>query len=182
LRALERELAPRDLQAFDEIAGACEHHTPAVLDERETDGGRKMALAAAGRTSVRVPGVSAFEVRITYPFHPRSGEIVAVVGSRQYGGADYLIVRQPARSFALLSAWMTEGDATDRSLLAHPWIPVERLTDLRTLLDAVMASYAGDSPRCEGPGHAESVPRSERFVRRSDPDSGATAGAAGPFD
>jgi hypothetical protein len=53
---------------LDEIADACEQHTPAVLDERETDGGHKMALAAAGRTSVIVPGVSAFEVRITYPF------------------------------------------------------------------------------------------------------------------
>ena len=47
-RALERELAPRDLQALDEIANACEQHTAAALDERETDGGRKMALAAAG--------------------------------------------------------------------------------------------------------------------------------------
>jgi hypothetical protein len=50
----------------EEIANACEQHTPAVLDERETGGGRKMALAAAGRTSVIVPYVSAFEVRITY--------------------------------------------------------------------------------------------------------------------
>jgi hypothetical protein len=87
-RALERELAPRDLQPLDEIAGACEQHMPAVLDERETDGGRTMGLAAAGRTSVIVPGVSAFEVRIIYPFHPRSGEIVAVVGSRRYGGCE----------------------------------------------------------------------------------------------
>jgi hypothetical protein len=37
--------------------------------------------------------VSAFEVRITYPFHPRSGETVAVVGSRQHAGADHLIIR-----------------------------------------------------------------------------------------
>jgi hypothetical protein len=54
--ALERELAPRDLQALDEIAGACEQHTPAVLDEREIDGGREMALFAAGRTGVILPG------------------------------------------------------------------------------------------------------------------------------
>jgi hypothetical protein len=40
-RAFERELAPLDLQALDEIAGARERHTPAVLDKRETDGGRR---------------------------------------------------------------------------------------------------------------------------------------------
>ena len=33
-------------------------------------------------------GCPAFEVRITYPFHPRSGEIVAVVGVKRHAGAD----------------------------------------------------------------------------------------------
>jgi hypothetical protein len=37
---------------LDKIAGR-EQHTPTVLDERETDGNRKMALAAI-RTSVIV--------------------------------------------------------------------------------------------------------------------------------
>src|SRR5881227_3890125 len=46
----ERELAARDLQALDEIAGSHEQHAPSVLDECEADGGRKMALASAGRT------------------------------------------------------------------------------------------------------------------------------------
>jgi hypothetical protein len=55
-RTFECELAPRDLQALDEIAGAREQHTPAVLDQRETDGCRKMALAAPGRSSNIVPG------------------------------------------------------------------------------------------------------------------------------
>jgi hypothetical protein len=45
----EGELATRDLQALDEIAGAHEQYAPSALDEREPDGCRKMALASAGR-------------------------------------------------------------------------------------------------------------------------------------
>ncbi len=48
-RTFEGELAARDLQALDEIAGAHEQHAPSVLDEREGDGCGEMALAAAGR-------------------------------------------------------------------------------------------------------------------------------------
>src|ERR1700716_3298138 len=47
-RTFEGELAARDLQALDEIAGAHEQHAPSVLDEREPDGCRQMALASAG--------------------------------------------------------------------------------------------------------------------------------------
>jgi hypothetical protein len=47
--AFERELAARDLQALDEIAGAHEQHAPSILDESESGGCRKMALAGAGR-------------------------------------------------------------------------------------------------------------------------------------
>jgi hypothetical protein len=48
-RVFERELAACDLQALDEIAGAHEQHAPSILDESESDGCGKMALAGAGR-------------------------------------------------------------------------------------------------------------------------------------
>jgi hypothetical protein len=47
-RVFEGELAASNLQALDKIAGAGNRHTPAVLDERETDRCRQMTLAAAG--------------------------------------------------------------------------------------------------------------------------------------
>src|SRR5213078_2099130 len=56
-RTFEGELAARDLQALDEIAGAHEQHAPSVLDECEPDGCRKVALASAGRASAMMPGV-----------------------------------------------------------------------------------------------------------------------------
>ena len=46
---LEIELATRHLELLDEIGGAGEEHAPSVLDQGEADGGREMALSAAGR-------------------------------------------------------------------------------------------------------------------------------------
>ena len=45
---LELQFAAGDLQLLDQIGGSGEEHAPAVLDQREADGGREMALAAAG--------------------------------------------------------------------------------------------------------------------------------------
>ena len=56
MAALERELAPGDLQLLDEIGGAGEQHAPAVLDEGEADGSGEMALAAAGRAEQQQVG------------------------------------------------------------------------------------------------------------------------------
>ena len=67
-RTFEGELAARDLQALDEIAGAHEQDAPSVLDEREPDGCREMALAAAGRASVMMPGVWVLRCRSSTRF------------------------------------------------------------------------------------------------------------------
>jgi hypothetical protein len=45
-------LARGDLQALNEIAGAFEQHAPSVLDKREPDGCRQMALASGAGRSV----------------------------------------------------------------------------------------------------------------------------------
>ena len=82
-RAFERELAARDLQALDKIAGAGEQHAPSALDEAEADGGGKMALAAAGRTSVVMPGVWRLKcVPALRSFSPRSAKAVLVLWCR----------------------------------------------------------------------------------------------------
>jgi hypothetical protein len=48
-RAFEGELAPRHLKLLHEIIGAGEQYASAVLDEREANGGRQVALSGAGR-------------------------------------------------------------------------------------------------------------------------------------
>jgi hypothetical protein len=121
-------------------------------------------------------GRLAIEVRIVYPFHPRSGETVVVVDSKRHAGADHFVIRQPDRTLALLPAWMTEpGLVSSYQLVAQVRLPVEKLGDLRALIDALMASCAGDLPRCRGASHAESTTQSEGSVRRSGTAVGASA-------
>ncbi len=56
-RAFEGELAARDLQTLDELAGAHEQHAPSVVDEGEPEGCREMAFARAWRSSDILPGI-----------------------------------------------------------------------------------------------------------------------------
>ena len=63
-------------------------------------------------------GCPAVEVRILYPFHPRSGEDVAVVGAKRHAGAVHFIIRQPDRTLALLPAWMTDASRGAQALVA----------------------------------------------------------------
>jgi hypothetical protein len=53
----ESELATGDLQPLNEICGAGEQHAPAIFDKGEAESRRKVALAAAARSSVILPGV-----------------------------------------------------------------------------------------------------------------------------
>jgi hypothetical protein len=74
-----------------------------------------------------------------------------VVGSKRHAGAEHLIIRQPDRTLALLPTWMAvPGQTTAHEIVPQPRLKVERLLDLRALVDALMASCQGDSPRCEG--------------------------------
>ena len=57
--AFEGEFTASDLQTLDEVAGSHEQDAPSVLDEREADRCREMALAGAGRSSDILPGITA---------------------------------------------------------------------------------------------------------------------------
>src|SRR5262249_31057575 len=115
----------------------------------------------------------AFEVLVTYPFHPRSGELVIVVGSKRHAGAEHFVIQQPDRTLALLPAWMTEPGRAATPLLALPRLPVERLADLRALLDELMASCSGDLPRCKGADHGETAIQAKGSIRGTDAADGA---------
>ncbi|MBV9827826.1 MAG: hypothetical protein JO001_19515 [Alphaproteobacteria bacterium] len=68
-------------------------------------------------------GCPVSEVRITYPFHPRSGEVVAVVGVKRHAGAEHFVIWQPDRTLALLPAWMTDTSRGAQGLVVHPRLP-----------------------------------------------------------
>ena len=50
-------------------------------------------------------------MQILYPFHPRRGHTVGVLGRKLHGGEKHFIVRQPDGTLMLLPAWMTRPDA-----------------------------------------------------------------------
>jgi hypothetical protein len=115
------------------------------------------------RHTARRPG---FEVRICYPFHPRSGETVAVLGSKCHAGAEHFVIRQPDRTLTLLPAWMTEPGQAATPLVMHPRLLIERLAELRSLVDALMASCTGDWPSCPGANDGERTTQTRGFVPR----------------
>ena len=65
----ESKLATSELQALDEIGGAGEQDAPAVFDQGKAERCREVTLAAAGRSSVILPGVRqsrfGFSIRFT---------------------------------------------------------------------------------------------------------------------
>src|SRR3954463_15263946 len=111
-------------------------------------------------------GCPAAEVRILYPFHPRSGEVVTVIGAKRHAGTVHFTIRQPDRTLALLPAWMTDASRGAAALVASPRLSIERLRDLRTLFDALMASGTGMPLPCNGARDAENPRHSEGPVRR----------------
>jgi hypothetical protein len=116
------------------------------------------------------------EARITYPFHPRCGERVAVVGRQRHAGAEHFVVRQPDTTLALLPAWMTMADTTlSATLVTHPRIAPDALVALRALVDSLLTSPGGDSSRREGVGHEKLSKPSTRSVPAGVKDEGVAS-------
>ncbi|MBS0329871.1 MAG: hypothetical protein JSR30_08470, partial [Proteobacteria bacterium] len=81
-------------------------------------------------------------VRINYPFHPRAGHEVEVLGRSRHGTEDFLIVRQPDGTRAHLPQWMTLPTAGDVPTHSPPRLLLRCLLALRRELDAVLSSSA----------------------------------------
>ncbi|MGY3509532.1 MULTISPECIES: Y4bD/Y4pK family protein [Bradyrhizobium] len=94
--------------------------------------------------------VSAFEVLILYPFHPRAGQMVQVEHRKRFAGEDRLVMVQPDGTLALIPAWMNEDIARSATLTASPQLAVERLVELRARIDAYCLSRRGMAPAKEG--------------------------------
>ena len=105
------------------------------------------------------------EVRITYPHHPRCGQAVAVLGSKRHAGSSHFVVRQPDGTLSLLPSWMTESAASANRMHLSPRLPIERLVDLRCLVDALLASLQGESVPGERVHDACSEAKSARSVQ-----------------
>src|SRR3954451_22794757 len=89
-------------------------------------------------------------MRISYPHHPRFGQIVVVLGAKQHAGVVHLVIRQPDGTLSLVPRWMTEASGSSCGLRQAPRLSLERLSDLRCLVDALLASMRGESAPGEG--------------------------------
>jgi hypothetical protein len=87
------------------------------------------------------------EVRITYPFHPRRGEMVPVFRRFAYHGVDLVVIPQPDGSVACIPEWMTHEQAAHIKLSSEPHFSLENLRSLRTEIDAVLVFLSSDSTK-----------------------------------
>jgi len=103
-----------------------------------------MPTTPADRASARVDyfpaGCLTFEVVVSYSFHPLVGKSVLVVGDKQHAGARHLIILRPDGAKILLPEWMTSPNAGAIRIVSYPRLCVNRLIELRALLDRLMAS------------------------------------------
>ena len=68
-----------------------------------------------------------------------------MLGSKRHAGSNHFVVRQPDGTLSLLPSWMTESAASANGMHFPPRLPIERLVDLRCLVDALLASLQGES-------------------------------------
>jgi site-specific recombinase XerC len=85
------------------------------------------------------------EARITYRFHPRSGETVGVRRRLKRGGTTFVVVHQLDGSFACLPAWMTDEAASRFEIGDEPRFPLDILRSLRNEVDALLGLLASES-------------------------------------
>jgi hypothetical protein len=112
-------------------------HAKETLISREIVSMRRMKPPSS--RGVHNAGRLTFEVVVRYPYHPLTGQSVLVVGETEHGGALHLIVRKSDGAKLLLPAWMTFPESRGK-ILSCPRLSVNRLLDLRALLDRLMVS------------------------------------------
>src|SRR5262249_57436821 len=87
--------------------------------------------------------VRCLTVVVSYPFHPLIGQSVLVIGDKEHAGMRHLLVRRPDGARILLPEWMAFPHAGAIRILSYPRLCVNRLVELRALLDRLMASSPG---------------------------------------
>src|SRR3954452_10149245 len=98
--------------------------------------------------------------------------MVRVEHRKRFAGEDHLVVVQPDGTLALIPAWMSEDIARSATLTARPRLAVERLVELRSRIDVLIASRGGAWPLLEGGDHATKTPFATEPVLGGSPEAG----------
>ena len=79
-----------------------------------------------------------------YPFHPLYGQTVEITGSIEHDFCRHFLIRQDHGGAFYLPAWMITPEAGLIKPVDTPRLPLERLHDLRALLDLLLHSHADE--------------------------------------
>jgi hypothetical protein len=91
--------------------------------------------------------------------------LVGVLARKRLGGEEHFVIRQPDGTLTLLPAWMATPVAASFRLISDPRLPVNRLLEVRILVEALLASSLRESSRSGGGGHDRRITSSARPVR-----------------
>ena len=78
-----------------------------------------------------------------------------MLGEQIHDGHRHFTVRRENGRLHLLPAWMTELESASAKIVADPFLPVDRLLELRTFLDVLVASRWEESPPVDGGAHVQ---------------------------
>jgi len=84
-----------------------------------------------------------FIAKVYYPFHPRSGEDIYIVGMRSHRGEQCYVMALNDGRHELIPAWMTHPEYERVSLGATPCLEIGALRNLRLLLNSAKQSLPG---------------------------------------
>src|ERR1700730_16735884 len=130
------------------------------------------------RKGAHSAGSPAIEVTVRYPFHPLAGRSFLILGEHEHYGAPHVLVRGTDGTTHLLPAWMTLPEAGTTGIVAVPRLPVNRLFELRLVLDRIMVALSsGEIAPTGGFDHEEAEALAIRLVHHTS-DADRTAGAS----
>ena len=84
-----------------------------------------------------------FVARVYYPYHPRTGEDIYVVGIRSHRGERCYVITLHDGKHELIPAWMTHPDFGHVSLVSIPSLSIKALHNLRLLINGAIPSFSG---------------------------------------
>src|ERR1700694_109604 len=122
-------------------------------------------MCARMRRGVHNAGCLPIEAVVTYPFHPFAGQTVLLVGDIEHADTRHLMMRRPDGSAFLLPAWMIAPEAGSIRIVTCPRLPVNRVIELRALVDGLMASFSGELVPTGGHSHEEIEATAAESVR-----------------
>ena len=85
-----------------------------------------------------------FVARVYYPYHPRTGEDIYVVGVRSHRGERCYVITLHDGKHELIPAWMTHPDFGHVPLVSIPSLSIKALHNLRLLINSAIPSLSGE--------------------------------------